>query len=472
MGWRLTVARSRSFMLALHLVWTCAAGAMTGAAAAPEVSVLQIPLDLDLAPLSEAAEAALPLQAGHWPGWRPWSGIDARYRAWRGPLHLAMQGDVLQAQAHVRYQVEARKELIGRLGLSAGCGVDEPPRQALIGVLARLDWGPDWSVHPRFRVLPTRFLDPCRVTLAEIDVSPLVGRVFADRIQESLAEAMRDLAPRLEGLRAEAARVWEELQAPVELTPGLWLRVQPLGLALAPPRGAGARVETAVWAAFRGALASEAGSRTAATPLPPLLPYRPTQPGLRFSLGLQLDYARLAEALSAHTEGEMLEVKGHRIRIEGISLAARDQDLALRATLSGDIAGRVTILGRPRFDPAAQALQLGQVDFLFDTDDLEQEVMAGIFHDRIRAGVEAAANALLEERTRGLQGALEARLARALPRALMPDLGGVRIAELEIRPGPTGLSVSGWAQGSVRIEAAPSADHRREGLARDRGESL
>jgi hypothetical protein len=448
-GWRHLLAMS------LGLIW--AAGAIAEAPTAPRVSVIQVPLELDLGPLIQAAESALPAQAGHWPGWHQWHGIDARYRAWRGPLHLAMQGDVLQIQAHVRYQVEARKELIGRLGLSAGCGIEKPPRQALIGVLARLEWAPDWSLRPRFQVLPTRFLDPCEVTLAEIDVSPLVGRVFADRIQESLAEAMRDLAPRLQGLRAEAARTWEGLQVPVELTPGLWLQVQPLGLALAPLHGAGNRVETAVWLAFRGALSSEPPSKTASTPLPPLFPYRPAQPGLRFSLGLELDYARLATALSARTQGQTLEVQGHQIGIDGISLAAQDQDLVLNARLTGDVPGRLTILGRPAFDPASQALKLEQVDFVFDADDLDQAVMAKIFYDRIRAGVESAANALLAERTRGLQAAVETRLVRALPPGLAPYLGGLRIAELSIQPGAAGLSVSGWAQGSLKVEAARSA---------------
>ena len=72
---------------------------------------------------------------------------------------MVLAGDLLQVEAHVRYWVQGRKKILGGLDLEAGCGVDEPPRQAIIGVLVQLGWGPDWTLRPRFRVLPTRFID-------------------------------------------------------------------------------------------------------------------------------------------------------------------------------------------------------------------------------------------------------------------------------------------------------------------------
>ena len=310
-------------LLAIGLVLVATGAGGAEGPAVPPVSVVQVPLELDLQPLIAVAESYLPTQTGHWPGWRKWHGIDTRYRAWRGPLRLEMQGEVLQAQAHVRYQVQARKGLIGGLALSVGCGVDEPPRQALIGLLARLDWGSDWSLHPRFRVLPTRFLDRCEVTVASIDISPQVGEVFEERIESSLGEAMRALAPRLSRLRGEAARAWQSMQSPRELTPGLWLRVEPQALALAPPQGSGSRVQTAVWLAFRATLSGDGASVAHPTPLPPLIPYHPAQPGLNFSLGLSLDYPRISTALSERLVGQTMDLDGKQARVEGVGLSGR-----------------------------------------------------------------------------------------------------------------------------------------------------
>jgi hypothetical protein len=447
--WRSQIGLPRLLVACLLLGW--ANLTLAERPAVPPVSAVQIPLELDLGPIFQVAESSLPTQAGHWPGWRKWHGISARYRAWRGPLWLAMQGNVLQAQAHVRYQVQARKGLIGDIGLTAGCGVDEPPRQALIGALAHLSWGPDWSLHPQFHVLPTRFLDRCEVTVADIDVSPLVGKVFEERIEVTLGQAMRALAPRLKHLRAEATQAWQRMQAPREVIPGLWLHVQPLGLALAPLRGSGSRVQTAVWLAFRLRLSGNSAPSVAPTPLPPLVPYHPARAGLRFALELELDYPTVAAALSERLTGQTTDIQGQKARLDGVSLSARDEDVVLAAELSGDLAGTLTIMARPGFHNATQTLRLEDVDFVFDAKDPDQWLRANLFYDRIRARIETALNSLLAERTKGLHNALTGMLAAGLPPNLAPDLSTLRIADLRFHVGEAGLAVTGTADGVLRL---------------------
>jgi hypothetical protein len=439
----------------LRIVAGCLVLTGTATAETPAVSpvsVLQIPVELDLAPFFAAVESSLPTQAGHWPGWRTWHGVEIRYRAWRGSLGLAMRGELLLAQAHVRYQAEARMGLIGGIKFSAGCGVKEPPRQALIGVFARFDWTPGWSLRPRFRVMPTRFLDHCEVTAANIDVSPLVGRVFEDRIEASLKDEMRALTPRLQHLRTDAARAWQAVQTPKELSPGLWLHLQPLALTLAPLQGSGSRVQTALWLALRIALSADRGSPAVAPlPLPPLVPFRPTEPGLHFALRLKLDYPGLSAALNERLAGQELDVQGRRARLRALGLAARGKDLVLTADLAGDLAGRIKIMARAGFDTVAQALKLEQVDFVFDAEDPDQGLMANLFYNRIRDRIEGEANALLAARTRSLQAAIGAALAQDLPPALAPDLSGVRITDLGVQVDDTGITLSGVADGTLTL---------------------
>jgi hypothetical protein len=399
--------------------------------------------------LFAAAEERLPAAAGSWPQWRDWHGIEVRYRAWRGPLRLEMRGGVLQAQAHVRYQVQARKGLLGGLEVAVGCGVEEPPRQALIGLLVRLDWTPDWALRPRFRVLPTRFLDRCEVTVADIDVSPLVGRVFEARLKAAVRHAMADLAPRIHHLRDEAARAWKRLQIPRELIPGLWLHIRPHWIALAPPMGDGSQVQSALWLAFQGRLSSTGAPAGAPTPLPPLLAYRPARPGLSLAVDLALDYPSLSAALGERLIGQTLRVEDRAATIEALALAARGRDLVLSAELGGDLAGRLKIIARPAFDPASQALQLDRLEFVFDPADPEVDVLARMFYIPIRERIEAEANALLAGRTRALGDGLNTVLSQILPPNLPPDLSGLRFAELDIGVGQGGLGLTGLAEGSL-----------------------
>ena len=237
--------------------------------------------------------------------------------------------------------------------------------------------------------------------------------------------------------------------------------MEPQGLALAPPQGSGSRVQTAVWLAFRATLSGDGGQVAHPSPLPPLIPYRPAQPGLNFSLGLSLDYPRISTALSERLVGQTLDLEGKQARVEGVGLSGRGEDLVLAADLAGDLAGRLTILGRPGFDVAGQTLRLDEVGFIFDAANPDQGLIANLFYERIRERIESEVNDLLAERTRGLQDALAANLAQGLPANLVPNLSGLRIADLRIQVGETGLTFNGSAQGAMTLGVAPGGGAKR-----------
>ena len=344
----MSATTTRALGLALSLVFASPLGTEARVQTIP--SLVEIPIPIDLTPLLHTADAGLPREAGHWQAWRDWHGIKTRYRAWRGPLALSLSGDLLQAQAHVRYWARARKDIIGGLGLDTGCGVVEPPRQALIGMVARLAFAPDWTLRPSLRVLPPRFRDPCEVTVPGIDVTPLLGEVFTDQLEAALRQAMGDLRPHLAGLQHRAARLWAGLQDPVALGPGIWLKTKPLAVALAPPQGQGMRLDTALGLALN--LEVQAGDPPPATaiPLPPLQAFLPRGDGVHFDLTLALDYPTLGQALSHRLAGRTFEIEGQALEIRGLDLGTRSGDLVLTIRIAGATPGVLTLMARPGWD--------------------------------------------------------------------------------------------------------------------------
>ena len=227
------------------------------------VSVIEIPIQLSLEPLIEATEEALPNQAGNWRNWKNWHGVKSRYRAWRGPLGISITGNVLLVQAHIRYWIKARKKLLGAVNLKGSCGVNEPPRQAVIGMQVRLGWGSDWTLRPEFHILPTRFLDRCEMTIANIDVTPLVEKEFRKQMQKSLKAALRKLAPGIHAIRQQAHRSWSLLQEPIEIAQGKQLVLRPTGAALSRINGRGKSIDTRLAIRLRPQLLSRAFEDTA-----------------------------------------------------------------------------------------------------------------------------------------------------------------------------------------------------------------
>ncbi len=447
----------RTLCLCLCLILVVPLGALAAPPGAP--SLIEVPIRIDLAPLFRAVDERLPREAGHWRAWEDWHGIMTRYRAWRGPLTLSLSGDLLQAQAHVRYWARARKDVIGGLGLDTGCGVDEPPRQALIGMVARLAFAPDWTLRPSLRVLPPRFLDACEVTVLGIDVTPILGDVFTDRLEATLQDGMAELGPRLMGLRGQAARLWAALQEPMPLAPDVWLTARPLAVALAPPQGQGARLDTALGLALDLAVHSGPQPAVGNLPLAPLQAFLPRGDGVHFDLPLALDYPTLGQALSRQLTGKTVAVEGRTVEIRRLELGAKDADLVVTVHLAGAAPGVLTLMGRPGWKAETGSLHLADLGFVFDAEDPDQALAAGVFYERIRDALDQAANALLGEHTGDVRVALEAALGRVLARAELNgvrlDLSGVTLRDLRLEVGTAGLRVIGAAGGQVRVSTEP-----------------
>ena len=423
----------------------------TAAGAGPRVSVMEIPLSIDLQPLFLRADELLPREVGHWKGWRRQHGIETRYRAWRGPLRMTLAGDLLHVEAHVRYWIRARRQILGGFNLDVGCGVDEPPRQAVVGLQVRLGWGTDWTLRPKVRVLPTRFIDRCEVTAADIDVSPILDRLFRGRMEESLLAAFAELGPGLETARVRAARYWAALQQPVELTSGLWLSADPLALALAPPWGQGDRLRTNLGLVLLLALGTEPADAAMPRPQPPLQTFIPRGGGMRFELAVDLDLEGLGNHFSRLLTDAQLTLEGHRIDIRDIDLRGEGRDLVFTVLLGGDAPGSVEIRAQPVFDPVAQRLRLQDLDFVFDPEDPEQALVVNLLYQRIQTALQDGANRLLAERTDGMREGLESALSRALPQDLTLDLSSLRLADLNLAVTDTAIGLRGTAAGSLAV---------------------
>ena len=260
---------SKRLLSLVLLLWLTGAGAPSVAGMQqPEspVSFIDIPLRLSLEPLISAADKLLPHQAGNWRSWKDWHGIPSQYRGWRGPLSITASGNVLLVQAHIRYWIRAQKKLLGVVNATASCGIDEAPRQAVIGMQVLLEWGPDWTLRPRFRLLPTRFLDRCEMTIANIDVTSVVETEFRKQMQDSLRAALKTLAPGLNEIQRQAQQTWSLLQEPVELGQDSWLVLRPASIALSRIAGRGKTLDAQLAVTLQPVLVS--GPEPAGEPLP------------------------------------------------------------------------------------------------------------------------------------------------------------------------------------------------------------
>jgi hypothetical protein len=416
-----------------------------------EPSLIEIPLRFPLEGLFELAEARMPRQAGHWRDWRKSYGVKTKYRAWRGPLAFSMQGETLIVQAHVRYWIKARKDLLGALKMSSSCGVDEPPRQAIIGVMIRLGWDPDWTLRPEFRVIPTRFLDRCEMTIADIDVTPLIGREFREQLENRMREALAVLQPDLHALRRQAQHSWQLLQEPVELAHGHWLLFNPQAVALSPLYGYGDSMAAHLALVMRPVVENGARPARQLRPLPPLLGFYPRAAGLNLHVSVDLDYAGLNAAINARLAGESFEVGGQGVDVETLRLSGAGNRIRVAATLTGETAGELGIEADMVFDAQAQALQLQNLSYTYTSADPLIETQVRLFHNAIRKALEGAANQRLQQGVEQWRTRLATLLGRILPDDVQLDMASLRLSQVHFDFTEQGIGVDALATGYVSV---------------------
>ena len=424
---------------------------LQGQPAGPSPSLVEIPLRVSLDRLFEEAEQEMPLQAGNPYRWRDTYGVLTRYQAWRGPLLLSMQGNELVVQAHVRYWIQARKKLLGGVTLKSSCGVKEPPRQALIGVRIRLDWGTDWMLQPRFQVLPTRFLDGCEMTIADIDVTPLVSREFQKQLTNRMHRALLSQAPRLRGIRHQAEQNWLKLQQPIALWQDHWLLLNPQGIALSPLFGQGNQVDTRLAVLMSPQLVAGDMPLRELRPLPPLLQLYPSPAGLKLSLAVDMRYTDLGRTLTDELAGGAYEFDGHGAVVETVDLTGEGQELVARVRLGGELAGDVEIRANLAFDPDSQQFRLANLAYTASLEDIWLEADANLLYGRIRQSLETNLNRQLQQRMGEWRQRLLAVFGGILPQDMQLDLGSLRFQDVRFSMSPQGVRLDGVAAGHIKL---------------------
>lgn len=444
-----------ALLLCLPLLCSGAALAQPAAAAGPAAaaaSIIEVPVRISMQPLFEAAEQEVPQQAGHWRTWKKTRGVRTRYRAWRGPLGFRMTGNTLQVEAHVRYQIMAQKTLLGALTLKSSCGVDEPPRQAIIGVRLRVGWGPDWVLRPDVQIMPTRFLDRCEMTIANIDVTPLVEREFRKQLKDKLRSALRKLAPGVNAIRQQAQRNWSLLQQPVALGHDHWLLLRPAGIALSPLTGHGKTLETRLAMVLHPALVSGARPTPTSSPLPPPAQHYPRAAGLRLRLAVGIDYAKLGEQLTTELAQQPVRIGSERIDIGAVQLSGNGQQIRVRAALTGASAGTLQLTARLAFVAASRELQLADLEYSLETEDPFLEAQANLFHEPVRRLLEAAANQQLQQQLENLKRRLADVLETFTPAGMTLDLSTLQLQAVRIELDPAGVQLHGTVSGHAALD--------------------
>lgn len=415
-------------------------------------TTIQAPLRISLESIYREVEESLPQQSGNWRKWKRLHGVNTKYRAWRGPLRFDIRDDVLTVQAHMRYWIRAHKRVLGALNINSSCGVNEPPRQAIIAVQLKLGWDEEWMLRPQYQVLPTRFLDRCTMTIANIDVTPVIENAFHKQLKNRLDQALEKLEPRLAAMQKQAQQGWSLLQQPIELDKNYWLLLRPAGYALSPMNRYDDMLELQLAIMMYPKLIMGSRPEAGSMPLPPPGRIYPDPGGRNLHLALELDFAELGGSLTRLLSGQQFDFNNSRFGIDAIQIAAHQQQINITTHLSGAAAGDLAIKAKVAFDSATLQLRLENLEYDYQADDTLHETLNGLLYSVIRKALENAANRQLQLSLNQWQQRLIQRLDTMTPEGAQLDISTLQLHDVQISMQNDGVIVDGMISGHAALE--------------------
>lgn len=426
-------------------------GSAAAQASDPE-SIVEIPVRVQLTPLFAEIERLVPVEVRRDGEWRDFKGVKVRYAARRGPMEVQARGDTLFLRATVAYWLQARKPILGRVALKGSCGIDEPPGLVTLNLAVRLAVAPDWRLVAQPLVMPPAFLAPCEMTALDIDVTDIVGRVLHEQLWRAAEEGLAAVIARLGDGRARAADQWQRLQAPVAVDDDTWLLVSPEAVWATHPQADGRELSLTIGLASRPRLVSGAiAPAVQPTPLPPLLISPPRPPVTHLPFRLALSYDDAAALVASRLAGQRFTWAGKSVRVEEARLVPGPEAMTVRAVVSGDLAGTVTLTGRPAFDAETRELYLAELDYRLDTEDQRLRNLDRGLHDLVRGVIAERARWPLAERIAAFQARAEDAISRALPSRFRfrTSLGDVTISDMRL--GERAIAVTGAIEGMAHV---------------------
>ncbi|HYW52243.1 MAG TPA: DUF4403 family protein [Gemmatimonadaceae bacterium] len=275
----------------------------------------------------------------------------------RDPLAVAANGTRFTIGTAMQYR--ARIGVPGARVASCGYGL-ETPRRANLSLATDLYWRRDWKIGARNTALAATLLDACRITALNVDATrPL--QVMIDKQLRDFSAQVDTALPNAADLRPLADSIWRSFlePSPLDTLNTLWLVLDPEAIRVAPLSGTGPSFRTAIIVYARPRVIAGARPPTLTRPLP-ALSLGTSSGGFVVPVAVELPFdevnRRATELLAAETANTAE-------RVDGVKVEARGDSVRIVLDVRGSLNGKLTLMSRLRWDPAARELRLDDLDW-------------------------------------------------------------------------------------------------------------
>ncbi len=359
-----------------------------------EVSAITIPVEIDLSSYLKAAEKEIPKSYSGKN--EQCEGVSTAYSIKRDEIKFSGSGNKIgyelggQLKLKINYcpkcqtlTDEKGSCIIPRVHVS--CGENEPMRKFSLKYSTAVKVNSDYTFKTNTNLQKFELLDPCELTIANIDVTTDVEK----EITKQLKVLEREIDKQFSAIdiKSTAKESWKLLQEPTEIPGYGYLSLAPSSLAISDLKFSGKKASFNFNIDVSPSFTTEK-PQLIASALPDLSKSK-VDNGLNFGLDVILSYDSLSNFIRSSFKGEVFEIKRKKIIIDDIAVSgSADNRIILKTQFSGSKRGVIYLLATPVLNDSLKQIELTNVDFDVKTKSVLLKSAKWFFNSKINQLVE------------------------------------------------------------------------------------
>lgn len=359
-----------------------------------EVSAITIPVEIDLTSYLKAAEKEIP--KSYTGKNEQCEGVSTVYSIKRDEIKFSGSGNKIgyelngQLKLKINYCPKCQTLtdekgacIIPRVHVS--CGENEPMRKFNLKYNTAVKVNSDYSFNTTTNLQKFELLDPCELTIANIDVTTDVEK----EITKQLKVLEREIDKQFSAIdiKSTAKESWKLLQQPTEIPGYGYLSLAPSSLAISELKFSGKKASFDFNIDVSPSFTTEKPQLIPSS-LPDLSKCKADN-GLNFGMDVILSYDFLSNFIRSSFKGEVFEIKRKKIIIDDIAVSgSADNRIILKTRFSGSKKGVIYLLATPILNDTSKQIELTNVDFDVKTKSVLLKSAKWFFNSKINQLVE------------------------------------------------------------------------------------
>jgi Domain of unknown function (DUF4403) len=356
------------------------------------LSELDIPLKIAAAPILAKAEQLVPTEftSDAWPDF-VYSSCNFRYkyRFVRSNLQISCVNNLISIRFGGNYQVSGSKCLCTAgipvtPWISGNCGF--PPqslRKVNMALSSNLQFLPNYKLRTSTSVNQILPVDKCSVSVFSSDITQLI----MDSIRSSLVSFTSSMDQSISGLNFEkfSSRLKDSAYRKIAVGKYGYFLLNPAATRIGQLNYLKDSFSISLGISCRPQFSSDPTNHiTEPSSLPSLLQTE-NRNGIRLYLSMNYDFNFITNILRDSLRNKVFEVKGRTIVVKDVNFRGLpDHEVELRIDFAGSNHGSVYLRGTPILDTSKQTLQIPDIQYTLEGEDLALKIARSLFRNKIR----------------------------------------------------------------------------------------